>query len=184
MEIDKKPRKPTGRSLKSLNKIPKQKEEILLMLKGKRYDTNKTSAENQSALNNAKILFLRDFGFEDIFIATEIPPDIFKYHAYEKPNCWVKERNTLVDLLLENAVKDKFEDVLEVKGLTVSVLKRWVLRLATRETEMDFKEAKLASEILSNFDKIARLDKGIPTEIKRDMSLSPQELRSEIKKNY
>ncbi len=127
-------------------------------------------------------MFMEGYRYEDIVKVTLIPPSIFKELAFTGRDSWLEQRNKFQQELIAKAVENNVEDVLKIRGLTISALHKYLYRLNAREGELSMKEAKLASDMLANLDRLYRLDHSKPTEITKKYSdMSPDEVRAEIR---
>lgn len=183
METDKSKRKRQYKSRSPEREAALEKfRELSRNLRIPPFDPYASDEENEPALTGARMMFMEGFRYEDIVKAYLIPPSIFKEHAFEKSDCWLLERDKFQAELIKKAVEGNVEDVLNIRGLTIGALQKYLVRLNARESELSMKEAKLASDMLANLDRIYRLDASKPTEItKKYEAMTPEQVRAAIK---
>jgi hypothetical protein len=140
-----------------------------------RNDLHWTDEENKAPIRAARDLFFKEFSYERIFLATGIPPSIFR--KYAKRWSKVKERvdQKIVEKIRKKAVSEQSKEFIE-KGLQVGL--RFIDRLLKREDEITPKDWKLVSDSIMALHRVHQLEIGKPTDISVYEKMSPQEIQS------
>jgi hypothetical protein len=134
-----------------------------------------TDEENKAPIRAARDLFLKEYSYERIFLATGIPPSVFRLRC--KKWSKVKERvdQKIVETIRKKAVSEQSKEFIE-KGLQVGL--KFIDRLLKREDEITPKDWKLVSDSIMALHRVHQLEVGKPTDISVYEKMSPQEIQS------
>lgn len=135
-------------------------------------------SRNRLAIKAARELYLKHYSEQVILFETKLPKSIYDRFKVK----WEEKRNKHLDNLInEHLKRGKFREIEDIFGLTLVGLKKYIHRLVTREEELEAKEAKLLSDVVANIHRIARLEEGKPTDIRKYETLTPEELKAEAR---
>lgn len=118
-------------------------------------------------------MFLKEYNFERIYLATGLPPSIFvkKLKAWEKIKDKFDEK--IIFEIRKKAVSAQTKEFVE-KGLQVGL--KFIDRMLKRGTEVSAKDWKLVSDSIANLHRIHQLELGKPTDISMYENMSPQQM--------
>lgn len=140
------------------------------------YRIGASAKENRPALMKARRMFFEGYQYPLIFTETLIPPNVFTKHK----SSWQRLQDRELDKQIQKSLREgKLKELEEINSLSLAGLRKYIARVVLRQAELSTKEAKLLSDIVANLDRIARLESGRPTDIKRYETMSPEELRKE-----
>lgn len=138
-----------------------------------KYDVNKKEWENRAAIRAARILYLKEYPFERIYLLTQIPPQ--KYAKFEP--VWNKLRGRIDEILCERirakVVSDRADELVS-KGLEIGV--KYMNRVLKREVELGAKDFKLVMDAVANIHRIGQLEKGEATDITQYKDMHPKQM--------
>lgn len=137
-------------------------------------------------LNKAKRLFFAGVTFDNIVSLTKIKPFALREAIDRVPNGWRAIRDASEDLVVTSATIDRLNTALSCAGVASSILLDSLkeLKHATDSGRvLSIKEMKGVSDIVDSLDKIIRLERGTPTDIVCNASLSIEEARDILKKD-
>ena len=96
---------------------------------------------------------------------------------------WETERDLLWSETLDGIKKHKVEILQEIVGVSLEMIRSSLKNMAAEGEPLKLKDVHMLTEIITNFDKIQRLDDGKPTDIHKDVTLSIEDIRDAIEKD-
>jgi hypothetical protein len=137
----------------------------------------KTSKYN---LKEAKDLFMTFMPVVEISKELNIPYKTLIYHS----NKWKEERGLLRNEILKELSENKKAILTSLVGNSLECVDRAILDLRNRNRPPSISEARMLTNIISEIDKILRLDDGNPTDIIAEQNPSTIiELRDKLKRD-
>jgi hypothetical protein len=131
-------------------------------------------------LTEAKELYMSFLPVIEISKKVPIPYKTLIYHAKK----WKEERRLLTNELLKELTENKKTILSSLVGNSLECVDRAILELKNRFNPPTIKEARMLTHIVSEIDKILRLDEGTPTDIIAEHRPSTViELREQLKKD-
>lgn len=117
---------------------------------------------SEPLLLKAKDLYLDHKSVVEIERQTGISRDILNYHIHRKKDNWknIKQGNKIA--ILESFTEDKKGQLVSISKSCIDIIDK-ALRALNKSEEITLKDAKLATDILSEMDKIVKLDDGEAT---------------------
>jgi len=97
---------------------------------------------------------------------------------------WYATRKQLEAQMIKEAIQKNKAGITAICGLSVEVLRKQLQRMVARDEELSMKEAKFASDILANIDRINRLDSSKPTEIIQRQNLTPKAVEKKVREIF
>lgn len=123
-------------------------------------------------------MFFDGHSYPVIFAETGLPTAVFLKHK----RSWERVRQETLNKLIESRLKiGTLKEIEDIRALSLTGLKEYLSQLVLSGQRMTPKDAKLLSDIIANIDRIARLEGGKPTDIKRYETMTPEELRQEAR---
>lgn len=139
-----------------------------------KYDVNKTEGYNAPAIKLARLMHLKGYPYERIFLVTQLPA--MKYAKFQP--IWEKLREridtSIIERIRTEAVGKKAEDFVH-KGMHIA--NKFLDNLIKRQDELSPKDFKLISDSIANIHRIGQLEKGAPTDIAMYQNMNPKQLR-------
>ena len=131
-------------------------------------------------LKTAKELYMVFKPMTDIAKDLSIPYKTLVWHSAK----WKDERNLLRNELLRELTENKKTVLTSLVGNSLECVDRAILDLRNRKNPPTIKEARMLTHIVSEIDKILRLDDGKPTDIIAEQKPATViELREKLKRD-
>lgn len=112
-------------------------------------------------LVKAKELFMSYKTLKEIAEAVDMPYKTVQFHSAK----WKKDRNLMKNELLRELTENKKTVLTSLVGNSLECVDRAIADLKNRKNPPSIKEARMLTHIVSEIDKILRLDEGEPTDI-------------------
>ena len=141
----------------------------------------------------AKTMYFSGMEIPTISKAIGIEEDVLQYWALgpnrraEDKNTWFQLREKNTDTVIDLFIKKKSDQLENTGGIALALIQDGLLTIKD-EVESGLKklsvgEIKSIAEIISNLDKIARLESGQATEIINKTGLTPQQAKKILEKD-
>lgn len=138
-----------------------------------KYDVNKTEGFNAPSIKLARLLHLKGYPYERIFLLTHLPAQ--KYAKFQP--AWDKLRDRVDEAIIEGirkeAIAKKAEDFVH-KGMAIA--NKFLDNLIKRQDELSPKDFKLISDSIANIHRVGQLEKGAPTDISMYNNMDSRQL--------
>ena len=112
-------------------------------------------------LVKAKELFMSYKTLKEIAEALDMPYKTVQFHSAK----WKKDRDLMKNELLRELTENKKTVLTSLVGNSLECVDRAIADLKNRKNPPSIKEARMLTHIISEIDKILRLDEGEPTDI-------------------
>ena len=123
-------------------------------------------------LAKAKQLYMDFMPVTEIARKLGISKNTVRYHATTKDDNWKLQREGAKMEMLEAFNDGKKGKILSVNNLCLAIIQKGLKDINSQET-ISLKDAKLASDILTEMDKIIKLDDGEATSRSESISIRP-----------
>lgn len=128
-------------------------------------------------LEKAKLLYMDFTPITEIARITGISKNTITYHATKKDDNWKLMRQGAKLEMLESFNEGKKGKILSVNNLCLGIIQK-ALKDIDKQEIISLKDAKLASDILTEMDKIVKLDDGEATSRTETLTTKPMSLEA------
>ncbi len=132
-------------------------------------------------------MYFADYDITDIALKFNLPVDTIRYHVYgadeqgTDPLCWSQLKKKLNPASIAIYIKDKVTVLEKTAGVALNLLNKSLLKLqADLETEdkaLSVDDMNKLAAIVTNLDKMVRLESGQATSIVENIGLSIDEAK-------
>lgn len=139
----------------------------------------------------AKLMFLSHYSIDEIVAANNIPREAVEHWVFgadghgTAKNCWNVARASLSEASIATFLIDKQHVFERSTGLALSCLTKGLSRLNERvhngELDLEVDDLRKLSAVVTEMDKIGRLETGKATQIIKNVGLTPEKIREIIK---
>jgi DNA-directed RNA polymerase subunit K/omega len=137
------------------------------------YDLVKPERDNKPAIRAARVLYLKEYTYEQIFLLTHLPPRVF---AKLEPK-WIELRNRIDEAVITEirakAIAGKAEEFVH-KGLTIGL--KFLDRALKQESYLTPKDFKLVMDSVMAIHRVKQLEDGKPTDISVYDGMDPHKM--------
>lgn len=146
---------------------------------------------NDPALRKkAKLAYLKGEGLNALSNKWNIPRSVIRQWAKGEKGeiTWQEQREIIYQEQLEDSLATRKEILAEIGGLSLHMIRdalkaRYDKRDGEKRKPLSLPEAALVTKILTDFDKIQRLDEGKPTSISEHQEVTLTDLKSAMDKD-
>lgn len=93
---------------------------------------------------------------------------------------WKTERDQMYREAFKIIKDKKREDLISVVGHSINIIRKNLAFIDVNDVELELKEVKQVSDIATGADKLVKLEDGDPTEIKKNIQYTENELRQTL----
>lgn len=117
---------------------------------------------SEEEIEKARSLYLAHKGAKEVAEIIGVPRETIQYYVNKY---WKKERQLESQNILCDISTTKRDQLLEISGMSLSIIKNSLTDLAKRDRPLTAFEARTVAALFGELDKILKLDQGSPTDI-------------------